>query len=181
MHEFREVVRYEGSKLGKRIENDSEHSYYVAMTAWFLIEQDKLKLDRELCLMYALAHDLVEIYAGDTFAFDKEKTSSQHQREKVALIKIKKRFSYFKSLTKIIENYEKKEDKESRFIYALDKIISPLQIHLEGGKLWHQKKVSLADIFENKNEKISVSPDIYKYWEELLKEFKKNKKKLFPK
>ncbi|MFA6077091.1 MAG: HD domain-containing protein [Candidatus Paceibacterota bacterium] len=179
MHEFREIVRYEGSKLGKKVETDSEHSYQVAMVAWFLIDENNLKLNKELCLMYSLTHDLVEVYAGDTFVFDKKRLSSQHEREKGALIKIKKRFPYFNNLIKIIENYEKKEDGESKFIYAVDKIISPLQIYIEGGKLWHEKKVSFLDAFENKDKKIAVSSDVYKYWQELLKEFKKNKKMFY--
>jgi len=180
-HEFREVVRVARSPYGKRFENDSEHSYQLAMVAWFLIEQDNLKLNRELCLMYAMAHDLVEIYAGDTFIFDKKRVSSQRQREKRALLKIEKRFSHFRSLIKIIKKYEQKEDQESKFIYALDKIIPPIQIYLEKGKLWREKKVSLGNIFENKNVKIVISPDIDKYWQELVKELVKNKKKLFPK
>lgn len=90
-HEFREIIRYGGTKLGKKIENDTEHSYQLAMVAWFLIEQDKLKLNKEKCFMYALSHDLVEIYAGDTFAFDKKHNLSKQKREKGALTKIKKR------------------------------------------------------------------------------------------
>jgi putative hydrolase of HD superfamily len=179
--EFRDVVRYEGSKLGKKVETSNEHSYQVAMVAWFLIEQDNLKLNKELCLMYALAHDLVEIYAEDTFIFDKKKKNSKHQREKKALIKIKKRFSEFKNLIKIIENYEKRKDKESKFIYILDKLLPPIQIYLEDGKMWHKKKVSLAKQFEYKNEIISPSAYFNEYWQELVKELTQNKKKLFPK
>ena len=126
-----------------------------------------------------LSHDLVEIYAGDTFIFDKEKASSQRQREKVALTKIKKRFSHFGKLITTIQNYEKKKDDESKFIYALDKMIPPLQIHLEGGKLWKEKKVSLEDLLEKKNKKIALSPDVEKYWKELTEEFTENKKKYF--
>jgi len=178
-HEFREVVRVARSPHGKRFENDTEHSYQLAMMAWFLIEQDKLNLNKELCFMYALAHDLVEIYAGDTYIFDKKKVFSQRQREKKALLKIKKRFPYFKNLSKTIEGYEKKRDKESKFIYALDKIITPIQIYLEGGKLWREKNISLEKIFKNKNIKILMSSHVDKYWQELTKELSKNKKKLF--
>ena len=178
-HEFREVIRIARSPNAKRFENDTEHSYQLAMVAWFLIDKDKLKFDKELCFMYALAHDLVEVYAGDTYIYDKNKSSSKHQREKKALLQIKKRFPRFKSLIKIIERYEKRKDKESKFIYALDKIIPPIQIYLENGKLWRERKVSLKDILENKNEKIAISPDIDKYWQELSKELVKNNKKLF--
>ncbi len=180
-HEFREVARYAGSRLGKRIETDAEHSYQVAMVAWFLIEQDKLNLNRELCLMYALAHDLVEAYAGDTYIYDKRQMLSKHEREQKALDKIKKRFSHFKTLVNIIKKYEKREDKESKFIYAVDKILPPLQIYLEKGKMWHKKKVSLKDTLESKNTKIAVSPEVDKCWQELLIELVKNNKKLFRK
>lgn len=180
-HEFREVVRIARSPHAKQFENDTEHSYQLAMVAWFLIDQKKLKLNKELCLMYALAHDLVEVYAGDTYIFDKRKVPSKVRREHQALLKIKKRFSHFKSLVSTIEKYESKKDKESKFIYALDKIIPPLQIYMEDGKLWHEHRVTLADLFENKNSKIAVSKDVDKYWQELSKELLKNKKKFFPK
>jgi putative hydrolases of HD superfamily len=181
MHEFREVERYEGSKLGKKAETDSEHSYQMAMVAWFLIEQDNLKLNKELCLMYALAHDLVEIYAEDTFIFDQKKKFSKHQREKEALIKIKKRFSNFKNLIKIIQNYEKRKDRESNFIYILDKLLPPIQIYLENGKMWHKKKVSFVKQVEYKTKIISSSPYFNEYWRELVKKLTKNKKIYFPK
>ena len=180
-HEFREVIRVGRSPYNKRFENDTEHSYQLAMTAWFLIDQDKLKLNKELCFMYALAHDLVEVYAGDTYIFDKDHNSSKHKREKEALKKIKNRFSNFKNLTRIIERYEKREDKESKFIYALDKLIPPIQIYLEDGKLFREKKISLEDVIRSKKEKISLSKDVDKYWQELLAEIIKNKEKLFQK
>ena len=179
--EFRSVARYEGSKLGKKSETDSEHSYQMAMVAWFLIDQDNLKLNKELCLMYALAHDLVEIYAEDTFVFDQKKKLSKQQREKDALVKIKKRFSKFKNLIKIIKNYEEKKDKESNFIYILDKLLPPIQIYLENGKMWHKKKVSFVKQVAYKSKIISTSPYFNEYWQELVKKLTKNRQKLFPK
>jgi putative hydrolase of HD superfamily len=179
-HEFQEVVRVARPPFRERFENDAEHSYQLAMVAWFLIEQDKLKLNKELCFMYALAHDLVEVYAGDTYVLDTKNLPSKHQREKDALKKIRKRFSNFKTLTKIIEKYEKKIDDESKFIYALDKLIPPIQIYLEDGKLFHEKKISLENVIEIKKGKIDMSPHVNKYWQELLTELVKNKQKLFP-
>jgi putative hydrolase of HD superfamily len=179
-HEFQEVVRVARPPFRQRFENDAEHSYQLAMVAWFLIEQDKLKLDRELCFMYALSHDLVEVYAGDTYTFDNNHSLSKQKREKEALKKIKKRFSSFKTLAKILENYEKKKDEESKFIYTLDKLIPPIQIYLEKGKLWHEKNLSFDDILENKNHKIALFKRTNEYWLELLKELEKNKKRYFP-
>lgn len=181
-HEFREVVRIARAPGANRYENDTEHSYQLAMVAWYLIETDNLKLNKELCLMYALSHDLVEIYAGDTYTFDNNKNvqDSKAKREKEALNKIKKRFPKFKALIKTIENYEHKRDEESKFVYALDKLIPPIQIYLEKGKLFYEKGISFEMLLESKKHKIAVSKSVNKYWLELLKEFVKNKKKLFP-
>jgi len=179
-HEFQEVIRIARPPNRERFENDAEHSYQLTMVAWFLIEQDKLKLNKELCFMYSLAHDLVEIYAGDTYFLDHNHIQSKHKREKDALIKIKKRFPNFKSLIKVIKDYESKKDDESKFIYALDKIIPPLQIYLEDGKLWHEKNVSFKNLIENKSDKIALSKIVSKYWKELSKELSKKRKRLFP-
>ena len=182
-HEFREVVRMAKSPLSDRLENDSEHSYQLAVVAWYIIETDKLKLNKELCFMYALAHDLVEVYAGDTYIFDGDpkRLLSKERRERQALHKIEKRFSKFKTLTKVIERYEKKADEESKFIYALDKILPPIQIYMDKGKLWHERGVSYEKLVGNKHNKIKVSKPVNKYWNELLIELTKNRKKLFPK
>jgi 5'-deoxynucleotidase YfbR-like HD superfamily hydrolase len=123
----------------------------------------------------------VEIYAGDTFIFDRKKKSSKSQREKDAFKKIRKRFSHFKNFVKILEKYEKKEDEESNFIYVLDKLLPPIQIYLENGKMWHKKKVSLLKQLNYKSKMISPSPYFNKYWQELSRELIRNKKKLFPK
>lgn len=178
-HEFREVIRIARSPNADRYENDTEHSYQLAMIAWFLIEQDNLKLNKELCFMYALSHDLVEVYAGDTPIYDKKMVDTKHQREISALKKIKKRFPSFKILIKTIEQYEKRIDRESKFIYAIDKIITPIQIYMEKGRLWREKNMSLDFILENKNPKIAMSQDVEKYWKELSAELKKKKKVFF--
>ncbi|HEU0085739.1 MAG TPA: HD domain-containing protein [Candidatus Paceibacterota bacterium] len=178
-HEFREVIRIARAPNGERFENDTEHCYQLAMVAWFLIEQDKLKLNKELCFMYALAHDLVEVYAGDTYVFDKKNVASQAKREKNALKKIQKRFSGFKSLVKIIEKYEQRKDKESKFIYALDKLLPPIQGYLENGKIWKEKKLTLKGVMKVKNDKIAVSKEVNKYWKELLEEIKRKESDLF--
>ena len=96
-----------------------------------------------------------------------------------ALDKIKKRFPKFKKLTKIIHQYEQKRDEESKFIYALDKFMPPVQIYQENGKLWNEKSISFDIIMENKDHKIAVSKAVYKYWKELRKGIEANKVSIF--
>ena len=180
LHEFRAIERKARVPNSKRNENDAEHSYQLAMVAWFLIDQNNLNLNKELCFMYALSHDLVETYAGDTPIFDKTATLTKEKREKEAFILMEKRFSNFNSLLKFIHKYEKKEDEESKFIYALDKLIDPVQIFMEDGKLWHDHNLSFEEIVGYKSEKILLSSDVNKYWQELLAEITLNKEKFFP-
>jgi putative hydrolase of HD superfamily len=52
-----------------RLENDSEHSFQLAMVSWYIISTKRLKYNIDKVIQYALVHDLVEIYAGDTFLF----------------------------------------------------------------------------------------------------------------
>src|SRR5215217_6371646 len=106
----------------ERNETDTEHSYSLAMTAWFLT-QDLPHLETDKCIRYALAHDLVEIHSGDTFAYDKDvhRHASKTERERLALAKIQHEWPDFLQMTEAIIDYETRADIESRFIYALDK------------------------------------------------------------
>ncbi len=79
-------------------ENDSEHSYQLALAAWSVNEQYNLGLNTEMILKLALVHDLVEVYAGDTDAHDKEKTLSKKENEAKAFEKLKSEYADFKEM-----------------------------------------------------------------------------------
>ena len=108
LDKFREVERaiYVGNT--ERRENDAEHSYNLAMFAWYIVEGNNLDLDRELILKYALVHDLVETYAGDTFLFASNREnnhSNKTEREKKAKKKLLANFPEFGGLREIIDGY----------------------------------------------------------------------------
>lgn len=180
---FKQVERATPSFTGsKRRENDAEHSYELAMLAWYLIDSQKLKLDKAKVLQYALCHDLIEVHAGDTWFFskDKKEVSSKMLREKKAAAKLKKDFPQFKSLHEMIHTYEEREDKESRFVYALDKIHPIIKIYFDNGSVWKERKVSFEMLMEGKISKVAVSPEVKEIFDQLVKILKKNRKKLFP-
>src|SRR3989344_6781029 len=87
--EFKAVRRMVILAKENREENDAEHSYQLATVAWYLISTQGLKLDLGLALRYALVHDLVEVYAGDTPAvqkgYEETKRTKQEREEKAAL------------------------------------------------------------------------------------------------
>ncbi|MBX4200149.1 HD domain-containing protein [Candidatus Parcubacteria bacterium] len=169
---FRAVKRRVIFAEDKQQENDIEHSFQLALTAWYLINTDKIKLDVEKALKYALAHDLVEVYAGDTpSAVHRSYEAERHTkkaREEEALKRIKKEFPEFKELHKIIHAYEKREDKESRFVYALDKVMPILNIYLDKGYSWKVNDVKVKDVIAYKKDQIAESPEVKKYFDQLV-------------
>ena len=181
LNEFRNIERMILIKGSDRKENDSEHSYSLAMLAWYITTTYNLPFDKEKILKYALVHDLVEVYAGDTYAYTEDKAllDSKEQREKEAAERLKKEFPEFEELHKLIHEYEQKSDEESKFIYALDKIEPMLYIYLDNGRLWKEYNISLKMSIEHKIEKVSVSPTIKKIFDELLTLLEKDKNTLF--
>lgn len=163
-----------------RWENDAEHSYQLVMLAWYLIEKYHFKLDKDEVLKLALVHDWVEIHAGDTFFYADTKTlASKKAREAEAMEKLKQQFPDFPSLHNTIERYENLESPESRFVYALDKVIPILNIYLDGGRVWRKMNISLDTLHAAKRDKVTVSPEVKPLYDELVSLLKESPN-LFP-
>lgn len=181
--EFKGVRRKLLIAKENREENDAEHSFQLAIIAWFLITRDNLSLNLELAFKYALAHDLVEVYAGDTPAAlhknSAEAIATKHAREEAAAEQIKQEFPEFEELHELIQAYEERKDRESNFIYALDKILPLMNVYLDSGHSWKFHDIGLEDVITNKGDKFSGSPEIGKYFAELVKMLQKDPS-LFP-
>ena len=162
-----------------RLENDSEHSFQLAMVAWYIISTKKLKYNIDKVIQYALVHDLVEIYAGDTFFYsDKASKEAKHKKEIEARKKIEKNFKEFEDLSKLINDYEARKDPESEFVYALDKILPVMNIYLDEGRSWREHNIEFDMLVENKK-KVVINKDVLEVWEELVKVVEENRTDLF--
>ncbi len=161
-----------------RNENDAEHSFQLAIVGWYIIFSKGLDLDMSKVFKYSLAHDLVEVYAGDV-PFNHADHSHKHTKEEEALKQIESEFPEFKDFQEAVSAYEKREDKESRFVYALDKILPVLNIYLDKGHSWKVHDISMEEIIKHKKDKVSLSPEIAKYFEILLNILDKEQKLLF--
>jgi 5'-deoxynucleotidase YfbR-like HD superfamily hydrolase len=108
-----------------RFENDAEHSFLLATLGCALARELDSSLDLGKVSHYALVHDLVEVHAGDTTIWSSaEKLASKAAREADALGVIERRFGKtFPWISQTIEAYERLDDAESCFLYALDKIV----------------------------------------------------------
>ncbi len=134
-----------------RKESDAEHSYHLATMVMVFIE-DFPELDYLKCLKIALLHDIVEIFAWDTYIFDKEGIDTKKQRELESLEKIEKVLweSSFSEYKKIIKEYEKKQTKESIFVNQLDKLHPIIQVYMMWWKDHFTYKAKKEAVFENK-------------------------------
>lgn len=182
MNKLQAVERVIRVKDSDRWENDMEHSYHLAMLAWYIIDSQKLSLDREKVFCYALAHDLIEIYAGDTYLFsgDQKLLDSKVERERLAAERLVAELPEIPDMHAAIAGYVTKDDAESRFVYALDKIEPLIKLYLDGGRTWREKNVTLKMVYEKKRDKVAISPEIQKYFDELMALFRQEEKELFP-
>lgn len=134
------VLRYREGHL----ENDAEHSYQLAMACWSANHQYRLGLDDGKILKYALVHDLVELYAGDTDAFgDKERLAAKKKNEERAFQQLRKEYGKFGEILEAIEAYNKKADLESHVVNVIDKLVAWANIQNSKDDYHVRRKVSI--------------------------------------
>ena len=169
-HEIRNIEREMLLERDDRHENDAEHGYQLALAAWFLIENDTITLDKYRCVGMALVHDIVEVHAGDTFAFaSPEVLAAKGIKEKEAVAKLKEQWPTFTSLHELIDEYEACETAEAKFVYALDKLLPMINNYLYEGKAWKKHGLTFERMKSVKVGKVDVSSEVNEYYQELLK------------
>lgn len=165
------------------LENNAEHSFQLALLCWYLVDHFNITLNRELIFKYALSHDLVEIYAGDTdpFIHTKEFIGSKSEREEQAMRKIEGQFAEFEDLIKTIKEYEEKDDDEARFVYIVDKIAPSINTYLSADTYYKDNDVTLEkelDWFKKKQGRITITQpelqEIIDTWKGFLKKYEKD-------
>ncbi len=181
LEQFQKVVRKAYVPGENRGENDVEHSYKLAMMAWYLVEAYKLPLDTNKIVKYALVHDFVEVHAGDTVVWDTEAVKTKHAREAAAQEQLRKDWQDFPGLSYHIDSYENKVDDEARFVYALDKLFFMFPEYLAEWRTIIELKVSYLEELENKMEKTKVHPFVHEWCLDVFKELKKEEERLWKK
>ena len=155
----------------RRWENDAEHSWSIALLACSLAPRIDASLDVGKICQFAVVHDLVEVYAGDTSTFaSKSEHASKPQREAKALKTISKEFAAFPWIIQTIEAYEHKDTNEALFLYAVDKYITILYDYIDEAQLFRERKITLAAYnksLEDHRKKVQVHPEIAKYYDEV--------------
>ncbi|MDE6357851.1 MAG: HD domain-containing protein [Eubacteriales bacterium] len=126
-----------------RRENDAEHSWHMAMYAIILEEYAPKGIDILKVIKMALVHDLIEIYAGDTFLFDEEMIKSKQKREKEAAEKIYSMLpdEQCMEIKALWEEFEEKQSNEAIFCATLDGIQPIMLNYLTEGGTWKEYNI----------------------------------------
>lgn len=143
-----------------RRENSAEHSWHLAMMALVLTEHAKEPIDLLHTLKLLLVHDIVEIDAGDTYAYDADGHAGKDERERMAAMRI---FGLLpvdqgEELINLWEEYEGQETAESRFALALDRLMPLLHNFHTGGVTWSENRVTSAQV-EERMAPVAVASD----------------------
>lgn len=139
---------------GVRKENDAEHAWHMAIMTILLSEYANEEIDVLKTVTMLLIHDIVEIDAGDTYAYDEEGKKTQREREEKAAERI---FGLLpedqgKKMKSLWEEFEACESKEARFARAMDNIQPIMLNDATDGKAWEEHNVHLSQVLgRNKN------------------------------
>jgi putative hydrolase of HD superfamily len=159
-------------------ENDVEHSFSLAMLSWFLAPHFP-NLDTSKLIQLCMAHDILEVYCGDTFSFDDHAIKGQKKREASAVKQLKEEWADFPALTESIDEFEASETAEAKFVHALDKLQSALMDYLNKDQAWHKLGITFEKWVNAKDKAIFVSPEVTGYYEQ-LKDILTKSPHLFP-
>lgn len=159
----------------RRFENDAEHSWSVALLACSLAPEVDKNLDVGKVAQFALVHDLIEVFAGDTSPWHTEEIRiSKEAREHEAVQQMATHFSAFPWITETIKAYESKSCNEATYVWAVDKIIILLLRYLDQGKYYIENSIT-KQLFDERlvthRKKAHAHPVIGNYYEQLLELF----------
>ena len=155
---------------GKRKENDAEHSWHIALMAYLLQEHAEEPVDVPRVMLMVLIHDLVEIDAGDTYAYDSEGAKTKREREVRAAEQIfgllpEDQGRYFRELWDEFEAYE---SADAKYAHLLDNFQPLLLNDASGGRSWSEHDVKKSQIYK-RNEKVAeTSETVWECMQEIV-------------
>ncbi|MBQ3194354.1 MAG: HD domain-containing protein [Oscillospiraceae bacterium] len=155
-----------------RRENDAEHAWHMAIMIWLLREYANEEIDLAKTMMMALIHDIVEIDAGDTYAYDETGLATQKQREEAAAERI---FGLLpedqkQELKALFEEFEAYETPEAKFARAMDNFQPLLLNDSNDGGDWREHGVTRSQILGRHRKTRWGSQEIGAYSEALIEE-----------
>ena len=155
-----------------RNENDAEHAWHMAIMAYLLQEYSNEKIDVARVMLMCLIHDVVEIDAGDTYAYDAEGLKTQKAREEAAKERLYSMLPEDQKadLVAIFDEFEERKTPEAKFARALDNLQPLLLNHSNGGGDWKNHDVTAEQVYGRQSRTREGSEKLFEVTDQILKE-----------
>ncbi len=156
-----------------RRESDAEHSWHFALMAMLLAEYaDPEKVDCARVIRMALVHDLIEIYAGDTFAYDVQGNQDKRQRETEAADKL---FALLPEdqaaeIRALWDEFDAMETPDAQYAAAIDRLQPFLNNYLTQGHTWGLGGVKSAQVYERMDPIRVALPEVWPFVDKMIQE-----------
>ena len=153
-----------------RKENDAEQSWHLALMAFVLADYANEKIDVLKTIKMVLLHDVIEIDAGDTYAYDTEGNKTKRERELKAADRIfgllpEEQEREYRGLW---DEFEEMETAEAKFANTLDKV-QPLFLNdASGGKSWEEHGVRKNQVLARNERTHEGSEELWAYAKSLI-------------
>lgn len=154
-----------------RNENDAEHAWHMAIMAYIFREYSNEEIDISKVILMCLIHDIVEIDAGDTYAYDEDRLKTQQAREDAAKERI---FSLLpedqkNELIALFDEFEAYETAESKFAHAMDNLQPLMLNNSNGGSDWKEHGVTAAQVYGRQGKTVSGSKKLFEVIDGIIK------------
>ena len=150
---------------GSRKENDTEHSWHLALMAVLLSEYANENVDLLRVITMVLVHDIVELDAGDTYAYDDAGNATKREREVAAADRI---FNILpadqaKYLRNLWDEFEEDSTPEARFAHTLDHVQPVMLNDASGAKAWKEHAIKLSQVLKRNSSTAKGSEKLWEY------------------
>ena len=153
-----------------RNENDAEHAWHMAIMAYLLREYSNEPVDIGKVMLMCLIHDIVEIDAGDTYAYDEENKKTQGAREEAAKEHL---FGMLpedqaSELMALFEEFEEYSTAESKFAHAMDNLQPLMLNNSNGGSDWREHGVTATQVHGRQDKTALGSKELFKVVDDII-------------
>lgn len=159
-----------------RKENDSEHSWHIALLAFILAEYSDEPVDVLKTIKMLLIHDIVEIDAGDTYYYDNDGYNSKKEREEKASERI---FGLLPDdqrdeMISLWNEFEERITPESKFANILDHVQPITLNYKKQGIAWKEHGIYKNQVLERNSYMKDGSETLWNYVNEIIDDAHKN-------
>lgn len=172
LDKIKKITRQTYLSDGSRKENDAEHSWHLALMAFVFADYANEKIDVLKTMKMVLLHDVIEIDAGDTYAYDTEGNKTKRERELKAADRIfgllpDAQCMEYRGLW---DEFEAMETAEAKFANMLDKVQQLLLNNASDGKSWVEHGVKESQVLARNSRTHEGSEELWAYAKSLIEE-----------